>query len=653
MTHALRSRIALLTLCLAACGGGATNSNANSNANANANGATSGSEQTQAVVAQDDVSEVAAPNELVALVRATSVRAVASRIARFGFLSEAQANGMASEILSQFLGNEALSRVVRTERPMDGAVVLAGGRWAFVVSFAVPTPSETVRRVGNGYRSRSVGNGVIELTLQRDEQQSGPRDPEDDIEREENVCFVSPTPSPAEGRLTCTTGARSALELVTPFLARTLTRRDSRQDAIVATVFPNAVRAMAGSDVNRGFDELDRSVDRELGSSANQGLLRHADLRQALLRFAQDVTGNLRSLWTETHGIDLAVTFDDQRVRLVGSVDLHNPTGSYARGLIEGSRAAPAMPEQFLQRIPSDVGMVITGGFGQQLAAPFARPINDIVTALARSEARLPAPLVTQLQGVITHMFDHSASVAAGVGADAQGQLGSISISRFNDPTHATQFVADYRQTVTILRNPAFSRAVDTFMRQMDVPRVNIDWRQVRELPATGLPAGSFVFQTPDFQAIARQVNETPARPPTGPRPRAARPAAVPVHQYLVVPEGAYVTIVHGRDVRAQWAQVAARTGPAIDLAAHGARPGAFAMAIIPAGFPSLMAGSGAPDAARTAATTRTFINRMPDRGATPAIFRMSNAEVDGNQRFSLEIEVQASTLTGLAAAMR
>lgn len=645
MKQQLRTRAALMSLALAACGG---NNNATTNANTTTTTTTtSGNERSQTVVAPDDVSEVAAPNELFALIRATSVRAVAARIARYGFLTESDATGKATELLSQLLGNEALARLVRTERPMDGAVVFGGGRTSFVSSFAVPIPSETVRRLGNGFRSRSVGNGVIELTPQVDEQQSGPRDPEQDSSGDEFVCFVSPTPSPSEGRLTCTTEARSALETVTPFLARTLTRRETRQDAIVATVFPNAVRAMMGADITRELDQADRGIDSELGNSTRRPL-NHADVRTPLVRMLHDAMANVRALWSETQGLDLAISFDDQRVRLSGSIDVRNPSGSAARALIEGTRSAPALPEQFLQRIPTDAGFIMTGSFSHQIWAPFARPFTDITVALARNEARLPAAMVTDLQTVLTHMFEQDTSVAVGVYGDSANHLNSVGVIRLADEAHATQLVGDYRRAITILRNPTFTRAIETFLREIDAPPMRVDWRQIRELPTRGLPAGAFAYQMPNFRALAQQARTGVA--PTGRNART--PAAAPL-QYLVVPEGGYVTVVHAPDVRAAWTQISARAGAPLDLALHGARTGTFTTSIVPAGVAGLMAASGEAESVRMAGNVRTVVSRMPDRGTTPAILRMTNAEVDGNQRFSMEIEVQVSTLTGLAAAMR
>ncbi|MFO0559233.1 MAG: hypothetical protein U0269_14555 [Polyangiales bacterium] len=641
MKQQLRTRAALLTLALAACGG---NNAANTTTTTTTTTTTSGNERSNTVVAQDDVSEVAAPNDLVAVIRATSVRAVAARVARYGFLTESDATGKATELIAQMLGNEPLSRLVRTERPMDGAVVFTGGRPSFVSSFAVPIPSETVRRLGSGFRSRSVGNGVIELTPQRDEQQSGPRDPEDE-ESDALVCFVSPTPTPTEGRLTCTTGASSALESVTPFLARTLTRRETRQDAIQATVFPNALRAMMGGELTRGYDEADRAIDSNLANS-NARPLNHPDVRTPLVRLAHDMVANNRALWNETSGINLTLSFDDQRVRLASSFDVHSATGSAMRALIEGSRAAPAIPEQFLQRIPTDAGLIVTGSWGHQMLAPYGGPLTEIAVALARSEARLPAPMVTQLQTVLTHLFENDLSNVTGVFGDSTNHLASVGVTRFSDDAHATQFVTDGRTAISILRNPAFSRAVETFLRQADAPRMNIDWRQVRELPARGLPAGAFAFQLPDFPTLAQQARS--GAPTTG-----RRAPAVPPVQFLLVPEGAYVTVVLGRDVRATWTQISARAGAPLDLALHGARAGALTLSLVPAGLANLMASLGDADAARTASAVRTVVTRMPDRGATPAILRMSNAEVDGDQRFSLEIEVQVSSLTGLAAAMR
>jgi hypothetical protein len=646
MKQQLRTRAALLTLALAACGGNNA-ANTNTTTTTTTTTTTSGNERSNAVVAQDDVSEVVAPNDLVAVIRATSVRAVAARVARYGFLTESDATGKATELIAQMLGSEPLSRLVRTERPMDGAVVFTGGRPSFVTSFAVPIPSETVRRLGNGFRSRSVGNGVIELTPQRDEQQTGPRNPEDD-ESDALVCFVSPTPTPTEGRLTCTTGASSALESVTPFLARTLTRRETRQDAIQATVFPNALRAMMGGELTRGFDEADRAIDSNLANS-NTRPLNHPDVRTPLVRLAHDLVANARALWNETSGINFSLSFDDQQLRLVASVDVHGATGSVMRGLIEGSRRAPALPEQFLQRIPTDAGMIATASWGHQLFAPFSEPLTELIVALARSEARLPSPMVTQLQTMLSHWFDHDLSMVTSVIGDSPDHVSYVSVMRFADEAHATQFVNDGRTSIAVLRTPAFIRAIEALLRQANISLRNIDWGQMRELPARGLPAGALVYQLPDTSPLARQARSGAPTATAGRRTPASR-----VVQVLVVPEGAYVTTVQSRDVRATWAQIRARSGAPLDLALHGARPGAISLSLTPAGFANLMASSGEANLASTVSAVRQFAASLPDRGTTPAaILRMSNAEVVGDHRFLLEIELQASVLAGLVRAMQ
>lgn len=642
----MRARAVLISLALAACGRNETASTA-SITNGTSASTVSGNERSNGGIAQDDVSEVAAPNDLVAVIRATSVRAVAARIARLGMVSESDVTGKGTELIAQLLGNEPLSRLVRTDRPMDGAVVFSGGRTSFVSSFAVPIPSETVRRLGSGFRVRSVGNGVIELTPQRNEQQTGSRNLEEE-ERDALVCFVSPTPTPTEGRLTCTTGAQSALESVTPFLARTLTRREPGPALIQATVFPNALRAMLGDQTIQELDGADRQIDSELANS-NERPLHHPDVRTPFVRLAHDLVANARAFWNETSGINFSLSFDDQQLRLVASVDVHGATGSVMRGLIEGSRRAPALPEQFLQRIPTDAGVIVTASWGHQLFAPFSEPLTELIVALARSEARLPSPMVTQLQTMLSHWFDHDISMVTCVIGDSTDHVSSVSVMRFADEAHATQFVNDGRTSIAVLRTPAFIRAIEALLRQADISLRNIDWGQVRELPARGLPAGALVYQLPDTSQLARQARSGAPTATAGRRASAAR-----VVQLLVVPEGAYVTTVQSRDVRATWAQIRARSGAPLDLALHGARPGAITLSLTPAGFANLLASSGDANVASTVSAVRQFAASLPDRGTAPAaILRMSNAEVGGDHRFLLEIELQASVLAGLVRAMQ
>lgn len=651
MNQPLRSPLLLLSLAIAACGG---NNNAD-NTPTNTVTAPSGGERTQPAAAPDDVSEVAAPNELVALVRTPSLREVVARVSGLGALPEAQVNAGALALVGELLGNGELVRVVRTDRAMDGAVVFAGGRPAVVFSVSVPAPAETARQLGNAFRTRPLGNGVLELTAQPAQQSRGKDMPPVSASPEDaTLCFVSPTPTPGEGRLTCTNGARTALERVTPYLARTLTRREVRADAIVAQVFPTAVRATFGADATRAFEETDRTIDREM-SGASQGPMRHAEVRQPIARLLHEIVGNLRGVWSETQAVELALSFDDRRVRLVGNVDLQNPTGSFVRAMVDGARSAPPLPEQHLQRISTNSAIVLSGTLAHQAFSPYIAPLREISVALARQEARLPPALVTQLETAITHFGEMDVSVVAGAEADAQGRALSVSVARYTDAAHATQAVADTRSLMALLRNATLTRSVDTLLRQLDA-RQQINWRLVRDLPTTGLPAGSYAFQIPKLDGLITG-NSAAAATPEGARRRpaggAAATAANAADQYLMVPDGAYITVVHGRDVRAQWAEVARRTGAPLDLQLHGARAGALSMSLLPAGIPNTMLLATDPDRVRNAERARAVVSRMPDHGATPITLRMSNAPADSQHRFVFELEVQTATITGLAAGLR
>jgi hypothetical protein len=642
-----RAPAALLSLVLVSCAGNQATSGGPSIAPPEPRPASGSEQERPSAASQDDLSEVAAPAELLALVRSASVRTIASRIARFGVVTEAQASEVTGELLSTLLGGPALARLVHTDRPMDGALVFAGGEPTFVVSLAVPAPSEVLRRLGASTRPISLGNGVFELAApEAQRSQQSPTDDEDTAgdERSDRVtCFVSPTPNAREGRLTCAQRSRAALESVTPFLARTLPRRALGQEGIVATVFPAAVRTVGGQDALRGIDEFDRELDRDLARTST-GPLARTEIRQPFARILHELAVNLRALVNETSGLDLAVSVDERGLHFTSSVDVRNPTGSLVRGLVEGSRAAPPLPSQNLSRIAGDAGIVLGGSLTHQVWASQAAAVVELLSALARTEARLSAPQVAQLREILTSGLGTDLSVLSSSAFDPQGRPRSVTLLRAADEARANALVANFRRLFAIVRTPSFTRAIDGLLRDAEVS-VRVPWAQLRELPTAGLPAGSFAMQLPDFATIANQLRSgsrpTPGGSGPGRRSAAAPPPAV--LQYLIVPEGAQVTVVGGAAARTLWTAVNANTGAALDPAARGIRQGALAMSISPAGVIDSFAAS--PEIASNVARLRAILAQMPDRGATPILFRLSNAEVDGAQRFSFELEVPSSAI--------
>lgn len=607
-------------------------------------GLSTGTDQTVAnQSAQFDVSEVAAPTELLGLIRATSLQAITARAVRLGLLPEAQATEMGLGLVRELVGDSTIAALFDATQPVDGALLWTENRPQFVVAFGVAPVGETSRRLGNRFRLNGLGNGVMELvraTARTD-------DPQAEDDSQDIRCFISPTPQPAHARMTCTRSSRAALEAVTPFMARTLPRRETRQDAIVATIFPATARTAFGADVLRGFDEAEASIGRPPTSNPSSALFNHPDVRTAGERFAREIVANLRTVWNESQGLDLVVSVDDNSAHLVGSADLHNPTGSLVRALTEASRTAPAWPDANLQRIPTDGGF--TAGYSLNLStfAPFARILDDLTTAIGRHAGRVTPAQLQQLQTLVSNIATASnASAIQGMTLDAQQYPIWVSVARCAEASAPTTIIQSIRAAVGLVHQPAILQVVRDFQRDPTmrlVSRSLPDLAQVRELPATGLPAGSFLLQYPETDG--NFVNAPPPPPPQpnrgvrAPRTSTATPAT-PTRQWLFVPDGASYTTVSARDARAAWALISARTGPAVDPAALGMRQGAitanFSLATIEA---IVRTGSGGPS--QTTA-------RLPDQGRTPIVLRMGTSEVDGNTRFQFSLDVQAVTLRGL-----
>jgi hypothetical protein len=318
--------------------------------------------------------------------------------------------------------------------------------------------------------------------------------------------------------------------------------------------------------------------------------------------------------------------------------------------LIDGARQAPPLPSQNLQRIPADAAAVVGGSLGHQVWAAQTAGMIELLAALSRTEARLPAAQVAQLQEILTSTTSMDLSGVSSSAIDPQGRPSGVALFRAADEARASALVTNVRRLFAIVRTPSFTRAIDRLLRDADVA-TRVPWAQLRELPTTGLPAGSYALQLPDFAALANEARSSSRTVTPAPRPaqRGRGPGpSVRVQQYLMIPEGSQVTVLVGVDARALWTATNARAGAPLDPAARGIRPGALTLSISPAGVADTMAAN--PETAAGSAEVRRLLAALPDRGTTPILFRMSNAETDGAQRFSLEIDIPTSTLSLLAS---
>ncbi|MDP3276903.1 MAG: hypothetical protein Q8Q09_17005 [Deltaproteobacteria bacterium] len=597
---------------------------------------TSSGNQAPPPAPRDDVSEVAAPSELVAIVRATNARAISERLTQLGIATDAQARAAADQLLTEFLGSRELARAVSRDQPMDMAVLLGAGRPMMVLSVGVGSPAEVSTRLANSFRARPLGNGVIALDPVQSAQQQAASDGQDegeDIVEDAMHCLLSPTPTEGQGRLTCTKGAESGLTLVTPFMARTLTRRQTRENAIVATVFPVAMRALLGREATAAFDQAERQSATML-SNQSTGPLRHAELRAPLARLVGELIANGRATFNELSGIDMVLSMDNDIVRLSQSIELRAPSGSLVRAMIDGSRNVPAAPEQHLERIAPDAGFYFSAGLSLTPFAATLRTVSEAVVVLAQREARMPAAQVAQLRQVAESVTTMSATAVGGVVLANTGESSGVSVARFATPAAATAYVSDIRRMVGLLRSAPFARSMQALGTAFDVENVP-DLRQVRELPTRGLPAGSFAYSLPDLSRVAR-----------GARPAARGAAPRPTQQLLVV-EGDHVTVVSGVDMRAAWAAASARTGAApAALASVPVRPGTMTLAMMPSAIANLFAMS------QNAGSSTPPAQPIVVPSQSPLVMRMHNADSDGATRFAWDFEISAQALTALVRTL-
>lgn len=635
--------LALLCAFSTSCRGGAQTNTGTTTNTGSSGSVTTGTDQTVAnQSAQFDVSEVPAPAELLGLVRATSLRTITNRLVRLGLVPEAQATDISRGLLNEAIGDETIAGLFDPNSPVDGALVWVDQKAELVVGFGVPAMSESARRLGNAYRLNGVGNGVMELVranAQSSSWEEGGR---------ELHCFLSPTPQTTQARMTCTQGSRGALESVSAFMARTLPRRETRQDAIVATLFPAVARTAFGTQVLQGFDEAEASLARPSASNNSAPLFNHPDVRSSGDRLAREIVANLRAIWNESQGLDLTASVDDNGAHLVGSGDLHTPTGTLVRALTEASRTAPPFPDSHLQRIPTEGGFM--GGYSLNLStfAPFARILDDLLSSIARHTGRIPAAQVQQLQTLVSSITASSnASAIQGMLPDAQNQPIWVSVARCADANGPATMIQSIRAALGLIHQPAIARVIRDFQQDDSlraVVRLIPDFALIRELPATGLPAGSLLLQIPETRPLT--VTAPPPPPTTVQRGRAATRTATPAptfRQWLFIPEGSTYTTIGARDARAAWTTIAARTGPVIDTAALGLRQGAITLSFTVASLDLLFAAG----ASGTPYSQSRNIGRMPDQGRTPIVLRFSTSEVDGNTRFQFSLDVQAITLRG------
>jgi hypothetical protein len=618
-----------------------------------------GSPQTPAVTAPPprppaqaapviDTSPVPVPEELLALVRFSSLAPLAERVGQLTGLG-AQVGPFVDQMLEEALDYPALAALVDRQSPVDLSVVLSNdsGQYGTVVSFAAPPLDDLENRLGQSFSVVAGRDGLHRL-------QPLPSTRPNDRGSQPVRCVVAPTPRATQSRVVC--GNRmAAVERMAPYLARTLTLQEPAPHTVSVDLTVETLRRRFGADADEGLAQASAGLEEALTDGAT-GIWRAPEVRTVAVRLLRELIENARSVVNDSTALSTTLQFGEDRAVWRWNFEARNPSGTLLRGMSAALRGPQSATQEMLAHLLPDATVYFAATADSRPLEAFNGLLVELAGAMAQYDGRLNAAdtaAVRQALQAVTVLDRETTAMA--LGYDAQGSAWVVSTTHYDTESTAQRAASGWRSLVSAARRPAVARWISSVATRINLP---IDARELRELPTRGLPSGAVAVRLPALPQDAELAGAFSsllglAPPPAalaGSSARGSRPAPRrrPL-EMILVPSGNDLVMAVGVDARALLTRYQGNSTPGLEGSFLSAPEGAIAMAVVPAGLPNAMRIS-APQEAQEMSQR---IARMPDQGRTPLLLRMGAAQNDDRTRYSLEIEVRAATLSALPVLLQ
>jgi hypothetical protein len=266
-----------------------------------------------------DVSPVAEPGNLVVLARMNKPDAIVKTVATWTHLPLPSGKDLVRQV------NETLADVLDLSQPLDAAVAVTISRHGveplFAFSVGVTSFDEAKARVTARYKAVPVTNGGLKIHGLLDRgHRAEVEDNDDDDDRE--VCILAHAAVGA--KLVC--GPGSAVDALTPYMARTMARETWKSDLHVE-MRPEPVRTPL-SEMRGALPMLARSMT---GSHS-----------QAVRELVDASVGEAMDIVEDAQKLTVDATINDNGVNATSRFEFRGNKSVFARALTDTSRAEPA-----------------------------------------------------------------------------------------------------------------------------------------------------------------------------------------------------------------------------------------------------------------------------------------------------------------------
>jgi hypothetical protein len=590
-----------------------------------------------------DLSEVPMPDDVVAIVRTASINALVDRVGQLTGMNEI----IRAQVDEGFANwRSPLANLVDRNGAVDLVVVHRGHNDTDVAfAFGGPSMDEVERALANSHRLVPMSNGARRLEATSD-----------DAAHDGTQCIVSPSLRPAVTRIVCGEHL-PVVEHIAPFVVRTLARREIAPNAVTLEMPMEAARRNLLADTVQTLERRRAEIDQTLATRSNLD----PATREAVVPLAREAIDALRGLLEDPSLFGAALTFDADRITLHLQLDMRTPESTLLQAALTMLHPQGPVPPDMIAHLLPD-GYAYFGGTVEQSGfQPTVRQVVTLGEQIIQHANQLDAGDRAALRAALDALPPLGrVSEAFGMGADADGRPW-IAGSMRSSAMQPAQWIASARAMLAAVRRPHLQTQIRSLLGLANAQLPDLG--ALRELPTTGLPAGSLLVQLPPFSAFreaARAATASSAPPPGAARPRSTgnrgrattagastatartrRGAAEPPLQFLVVPSGQDSVLVIGTDARAIYTRYAANTTPGIDPQSINAPDAAIVTAMVLGGMPNLLRASSEREQREFAQA----LQNAPDHGHTPIVFRMGSQSVNQQAQLVFDVLVSAATV--------